>query len=326
MAETVSETLASEAMFSRRSAKPRSLWVDAVRTFRQNRVGMAGFVIAVLVILIAIFAPLIAPYGYTAQDWQHIGQPPSLQHIMGTDALGRDLFSRVLMGIRTAVMVAVLVTFSTAAIGTLVGASAALAGGWLDAMVVWLMDTLLAFPSLWLAAFISVVARPTTARLAASIYKSTGWAAMQDPVVFDYLVVFGSLSLVWWAGLGRLVRGQVLSLREKEFIEAQKAIGASGWWITTRHLVPNVLGEVIVQMSNGFGGAMLAESSLSFLGIGIRPPGASLGAMIFDGMATWRSQPYLVAMPGLTLALIVAAFVFMGDGLNDALNPRIRER
>jgi len=326
MAEPLTDSLVTEALFSRRSAKPRSLWDDAWRTFRQNRVGFAGFIVGVLVILIAIFAPLIAPYGYAQQDWNAIGQPPTWAHIMGTDALGRDLFSRVLMGIRTAVMVAVVVTSLTALIGTLFGAFSALSRGWVDTLGVWLMDTLLAFPTLWLAAFVSVVARPTTSRLAASIFKATGWSFMQDPVLLDYLVVFGSLSLVWWAGLGRLVRGQVLSIREKEFIEAQRAVGASGWWITTRHLVPNVLGEVIVHMSNTFGAAMLAESSLSFLGIGIRPPGASLGAMIFDGMATWRSQPYLVAMPGLTLALIVAAFVFMGDGLNDALNPRVRER
>jgi ABC-type dipeptide/oligopeptide/nickel transport system permease subunit len=117
-----------------------------------------------------------------------------------------------------------------------------------------------------------------------------------------------------------------LSIREKEFIEAQHAIGASPWWITTRHLVPNVLGQVMVRLSTGLGRAMLVESSLSFLGIGIRPPGASLGQMINAGAPLWRSGTHLVAMPGLTLAVIVLAFVFVGDGLNDALNPRARER
>jgi peptide/nickel transport system permease protein len=287
---------------------------------------MVGFTLAVLVLLIAVFAPLIAPYDFIHQDWEHVREGPSRLHLMGTDSLGRDLFSRVLMGIRTAVMVAMIVTFSTAIIGVLVGAMAALIGGWVDAAAVWIMDGLLNFPTLWLAAFVSVVTKPGISRLAGSIYKSTGWGFMQDTVVLDYLVVFVCLSFVWWAGLGRLVRGQVLSLREKEFIEAQRAIGASPWWITVRHLVPNVLGQVIVQMSTQFGFAMLAESSLSFLGIGIRPPGASLGYMIFAGMANWRSDPHLVVMPGLTLALTVLAFVFVGDALNDALNPRIRER
>lgn len=309
-----------------KTSKPRSLWGDAARTFAQNRAGMAGLVVVVLVLLIAIFAPWIAPYDPLEQDWEQILAPPNADHIMGTDAVGRDLFSRVLMGIRTAVFVALIVTALTTVIGVLVAAMGTLIGGWVDTAVVWIMDALLNFPALWLAAFINVLSRPSIQRFSREVYVATGWAWLQNPVVLDYLVMFGCLSFVWWAGLGRLVRGQVLSLRKKEFIEAQAAVGASSWWITTRHLIPNVLGLVIVQMSTGFGRAMLAESSLSFLGIGIRPPGASLGKMIFDGTATWRSEPHLVLMPGLTLAIIVMAFVFVGDALNDALNPRARER
>lgn len=323
MAATTSATTIPEPFAG---PKPRSLWSDAARTFTRSKAGMIGLVIAVLVILMAIFAPWIAPYDFADQDWDHVREGPSWGHLMGTDSLGRDLFSRVIMGVRTAVFVAVIVTFSTALIGVLVGALGALVGGWVDALAVWVMDGLLNFPSLWLAAFVSVVTKPIMNRLAKSIYDATQWDFMQDTVVLDYLVVFVCLSFVWWAGLGRLVRGQVLSLREKEFIEAQRAIGAPPMWITIRHLVPNVLGQVVVHMSTQFGFAMLSESSLSFLGIGIRPPGASLGAMIFAGMANWRSDPHLVAMPGLTLALIVLAFVFVGDALNDALNPRIRER
>lgn len=307
-------------------AKPRSLWEDAARTFAKNKAGMLGLVVACIVFLTAIFAPWVAPYDYAQQDWDHLREPPSRTHIMGTDVLGRDIFSRVIFSIRTAVLVACIVTLSTAGIGVLVGAMGALIGGWVDAVVVWFMDGLLNFPALWLAAFISVVTRPTITRLTEGLYEQSGWEALKSTVLLDYLVVFSALSFVWWAGLGRLVRGQVLSLREKEFVEAQRAIGASPWWITTRHLVPNVLGQVIVQMSTGFGRAMLVESSLSFLGIGIRPPGASLGQMINAGSPLWRSDTHLVAMPGLTLAVIVLAFVFVGDGLNDALNPRARER
>lgn len=309
-----------------RSTKPRSLWADAARTFARNKAGMLGLVIACIVLLTAIFGPFLAPYGYAKQDWDHLREPPSRAHIMGTDVLGRDIFSRVLFGIRTAVFVAFMVTFGTAIIGILAGAMGALIGGWLDALLVWIIDGLMNFPTLWLAAFVSVVTRPLIGRLAQAMYEATGWAFMQSTVVLDYVVIFGALTFFWWAGLGRLVRGQVLSLREKEFIEAQRAIGASPWWITTRHLVPNVLGQVIVQMSTGFGRAMLVEASLSYLGIGIRPPGASLGQMINVGGPLWRSDPHLMAMPGLTLALIVLAFVFLGDALNDALNPRARQR
>jgi len=309
-----------------RGPKPRSLWSDASRTFARNKAGMAGLIVACLVVLMAIFAPWIAPYDFAHQDWEHVREGPSSAHLMGTDSLGRDLFSRVIMGVRTAVFVALIVTFCTAIIGVTVGSSGAFLGGWVDALSVWIMDGLLNFPALWLAAFVSVVTKPMITRLANNIYKATHWSLMQNTVVMDYLVIFVCLSLVWWAGLGRLVRGQVLSLREKEFIEAQRAIGMPPLGIIRRHLVPNVLGQVIVFMSTLFGFAMLAESSLSYLGIGIRPPGASLGAMIFAGMANWRSDPHLVAMPGLTLAAIILAFVFIGDALNDALNPRIRER
>lgn len=315
-----------ESSWEMRSSKPRSLWGDAARTFMRNKAGVLGLVIICIIVLVAILAPWIAPYDYIEQDWLHVREAPSRLHWMGTDAVGRDLFSRTIMGIRTALLVGVIVSFTIAVIGVLAGGMGALVGGWVDAVVVWVMDGLLNFPALWLAAFVSVVTRPVMARFSAAAFETTGWRIWQNAVVLDYLVVFLCLSFVWWAPLGRLVRGQVLSLREKEFIEAAKAIGASSWWTTTQHLVPNVLGLVIVQVSTSIGRVMLAESSLSFLGIGIQPPGASLGNMIAAGINSWRSDPHLVLMPGLTLALIVVAFVFVGDALNDALNPRIRER
>ena len=325
MAEQAS-TLITNAEGDFQSEKPRSLWSDAAREFRRSRTGMFGLAVIVVVVFIALTAQWIAPYDYAEQDWMSLRQPPSPDHWMGTDAVGRDMFSRVLMSIQTAVLVGVIVSLIVGVVGTLTGALAALMGGMVDTVSVWIMDALLNFPVLWLAAFVTVVARPPIQQLALSAYELTGWAVWQDTVVLDYMVVFTVLAFVSWAPLGRVVRGQVLSLREKEFIEAQVAIGASYWWITTRHLVPNVLGQVIVQLSFGIGGIMLAESALSFLGIGIQPPGASLGNLISIGMESWRSDPHLVAMPGLVLALIILAFVFVGDALNDALNPRIRER
>jgi len=312
--------------FNFMSETPRSLWGDAAREFRRSRTGMLGLFIVILVLFIAITAQWIAPYDYAAQDWLALRQPPSVEHPMGTDAVGRDLFSRVLVSIQTAILVGIIVSVIVGIVGTLVGATAALVGGIVDTVIIWVMDAILNFPTLWLAAFVSVVARPPISQLTRSLYESTGWEIWQNTIVLDYGVVFTVLAFVSWAPLGRLVRGQVLSLREKEFIEAQMAIGASRWWITTRHLIPNVMGPMIVQLSIGIGGVMLAESALSFLGIGIQPPGASLGNLIAIGMESWRSDPHLVAMPGMVLAFIILSFVFVGDALNDALNPRIRER
>lgn len=318
--------IVEESTFEFKTTKPRSLWSDAARTFVRNKAGVLGLIVICLVFLVAILAPWIAPYDYIEQDWEHAREAPSSLHWMGTDAVGRDLFSRIIMGVRTALLVGIIVSLTIAVVGVVVGGTGALIGGWVDTGLVWVMDGLLNFPALWLAAFISVVTRPLIARFSQAAYEATGWELWQNTVVLDYLVVFFCLAFVWWAPLGRLVRGQVLSLREKEFVEAVRAIGASPWWTTRAHLVPNVLGLVIVQVSTGIGMVMLAESSLSFLGIGIQPPGASLGNMIASGINTWRSDPHLVLMPGLTLAVIVVAFVFVGDALNDALNPRIRER
>jgi ABC-type dipeptide/oligopeptide/nickel transport system permease subunit len=303
--------------------KPRSLWKDAARTFAQNKAGMFGLLIVVLLFISAIFAPVIAPYDPLEQDWDHLREPPSWQHPMGTDELGRDMFSRILYGARTAVLIATLTTTISTLAGVIIGSLGAYLGGWVDAIVVWVMDALMNFPAIWLAAFISVTTRPTINRWMNALYEATQWEVLENTIILDNIVVFSCLALVSWPGIGRLVRGQVLSLREKEFIEAQHAIGASPWWVTTRHLVPNVLGSVVVAVSGSFGGAMLAESALSFLGLGIRPPGASWGTMIASSI-NLRSNPHLVLTPGLALSLVVLAFTFVGDALNDALNPRAR--
>lgn len=309
-----------------RVTSQRGLWRDALWTFSRNRAAVLSLLVVIIYLFIALFAPLIVPYDPLAQDYRSLRQPPSWEHLMGTDATGRDLFSRTLMGIRTAVLVAIIVSSLTVVIGTLVGSFSALVGGWVDTLVVWLIDALLNVPTLWLAAFVTVVVRTPIIDLSRSLYEQTGWPIFENAILVDYLTIFSVLSLVWWAPLGRLVRGQVLSLREAEFVLAARSAGASNWWITTRHVIPNLLGIVIIRLTTSLGGVMLAESSLSFLGIGIRPPGASLGNLIFQGSVSWLSEPHLVLMPGLALALIVVAFVFVGDALNDALNPRLRKQ
>jgi peptide/nickel transport system permease protein len=253
-------------------------------------------------------------------------QGPTWQHWFGTDELGRDFLSRILYGARTAFLVATMVTIVGGTLGILLGAIAALSERWVGGAIMRLTDVVLAFPHLLLATFANATLRPRVQEGIASLHDATGLGVFGGKLIGDYLVVFGSLALVSWPGLARLVRGQVLTLKHAEFVEAARVSGASERWIITRHLVPNILGVVIVSLTVGFGAAMLLESALSYLGVGIQPPGASWGAMINENLAMWRYKPHLVLVPGGVLAVVIFAFNFFGDGLNDALNPRSRRR
>jgi peptide/nickel transport system permease protein len=205
-------------------------------------------------------------------------------------------------------------------LGLIIGAASAFFGRWVDGIAMRLADTVLSFPHLLLAMFIVGTIRMPIAKWLDGI----GFDG--DGSLIDYLLVFGALAAVGWAGEARLVRSQVLTLRRTEFVTAAKALGAEDRRIIRVHIVPNALGPLIVSASASFGGAMLSESSLSFLGVGIKPPGASWGNMISENLATWRYEPHLLAMPGIVLAISVLAFNFIGDGVNDALNPRSRRQ
>jgi len=298
--------------------KQRNLWLDAFDRARRNRMALGSLVFILFVLLAALLGPVFSPYDPLRQNLLDVAKPPSLAHWFGTDTLGRDYLTRVMMGGRTAFLVAIVVTTITTVLGVLISTCAAFWGRWLDGLIMRLTDVIMAFPHLLLAMFIAGTIRPRFLDLTASIVwlRGTGIA--------DYLVVFGALAAVSWPGYARLIRGQMLSLVHSEFIVAERMLGASSWKIMRDHLIPNALGPVIIALSAQFGSAMLLESSLSFLGIGIQPPGASWGNMISDNLVTWRYQPHLLAIPGIVLTLVVLAFNFLGDGLNDALNPRLR--
>lgn len=298
--------------------RQRSLWIDAFASFRRNHLAMASLFLLIFVLLASIFGPRISPYNYARQDLLNVSQPPSLHHWFGTDDLGRDYLTRILMGGRTAFLVGFLVTSIAASFGIIIGAFSAFRGGWVDNLIMRCTDTILSFPHILLAMFIAGTVRPIITRLSAH----SAW--LSGSTMVDYLTVFGALAVVSWPGYARLVRGQVLSLTQMEFVTAERMLGASTGRIIKHHLIPNAIGPVIVAASISVGQVMLLESSLSFLGIGIKPPGASWGNMISDSLVTWRYQPFLLAMPGIVLSVVVLAFNFLGDGINDALNPRQR--
>lgn len=288
-------------------------------SFLRNRLALASLIVVAFIVFASFVGPLISPYSYTRQDLFNVSEPPTARHWFGTDALGRDFLTRIMMGGRTAFLVAALVTGIAATLGVLVGAFSAYRSGLVDSVAMRCTDVIIAFPNLILAMFIAGTVRPQIARLTDDI----SW--LRGNTMLDYLTVFGALAIVSWPSYARLVRGQVLSLRQMDFIEAERMIGASTWRIIKHHLVPNAIGPVVVLVSISFGQAMLLESSLSFLGIGIKPPGASWGNMISDSLVSWRQYPFLLAMPGIVLSVVVLCFNFIGDGINDALNPRSRQ-
>jgi peptide/nickel transport system permease protein len=273
----------------------------AWRQFRRYRPGVAGLAVILAIALVALFADVLAPYSPTEVHPAMRGAPPSHAHPLGHDHVGRDVLSRLIHGARIAMIVAVLATGIAVTIGVSVGAGAGYFGGRIDAVLSRIVDALMAFPTLVL--LITLV-------------------AVVGPSLVNMILVIGTTV---WASYARVVRAEVLSLREQEFILAARATGATDRRIIWRHLVPNVVGPVIVLATLGVGGIIILEAALSFLGLGVRPPTPDWGGMLSDGRAYITIYPHIVIAPGAMIALTVLAFNLLGDGLRDALDPRQRE-
>lgn len=312
-------TLGQQNSLGEVKTKGRSQWGELWRRLRRNRPAVVGLGIAALLYITAIFAPWLAPFGYDEQNLDAVEQPPSRTYLLGTDEVGRDLLSRIIWGTRSAAFVSITVTLVNLALGVPLGTLAGYFHGWVDTLIMRLADILFAFPGLLFVFFIAATIKPSIS----AWVKATGLIQLAKSGYVDYLVVIVALGLVGWPGLARLVRGQILSLKEQEFIVGARAIGASTWRIMFRHLLPNALPPLIVAISMGIGGIILSESTLSLLGIGLQPPNPSWGAMIYSNYRYWRTRPHLVIVPGLVLAAVVFAFNFLGDGLNEALNPHL---
>ena len=275
---------------------PQRIWTQ----YRQHRLAVVALGCIMVLLLVAVFCPLLAPYDPNVQgDLLHSRYlTPSFQHPFGTDKFGRDVFSRVLFGSRISLLVAFLVVVIAVSVGTVYGAVSGFAGGAADALMMRLVDLLLAFPSIFL--IITLVA----------LFGS------------HLALLIGILGFTGWMGVARLVRAEVLALKEREFIQAARVLGASRWRIIFWHLIPNCLTPVIVAATLKVGVIILVESSLSFLGLGVQPPIASWGSIINDGREALLSAWWVSTFPGLAIVLTVTSFNLVGDGLRDALDPR----
>jgi oligopeptide transport system permease protein len=265
-----------------------------------NPVGLSSAVLVLMVILVAAFAPVLSPYPYDAQDNQHLLQAPSREHLMGTDSLGRDLLSRLMYGARLSLFIGILTAAAAMVIGTLYGAISGYAGGWLDNALMRFIDVVYALPDLLLIILIKIM------------------------IEHDLLGIFLALSLVSWVTVARIIRGEVLRLRESAYVEAARALGMSHVRILLRHILPNTMGALIVTLTFRIPAAILAESTLSFVGIGIHPPMASWGTLAQEGWSAMKFYPHLIFFPSLAIFATMMAFNFLGDSLRDAFDPQSR--
>jgi peptide/nickel transport system permease protein len=315
----------AQALSTLRAGSPvrvRTVWGDAWNRLRQNRLSMFGLVIIAIFLFAAIFGRALAPYDFLEQNIGNQLQGPSRAHLLGTDALGRDIFSRLLYGARTAAIVAFTTTAVSLTLGILIGTTAGFIGGKTDQLLMWLTDVTMSIPSLLLAMLINTsLKRPITSWFQ-QMYEQTRNPFYLNTLWLDFVIVFGALALISWPGYARLVRGQVLGISRTIYVESARSTGASVFRIMMRHIVPNALGPLVVAVTGGIGGALVLESSLSFLGVGIQPPNASWGSMLSDSLQLWRTAPHLMVAPAVTIGVILLGFTFFGDGLNDALNPR----
>jgi ABC-type dipeptide/oligopeptide/nickel transport system permease subunit len=318
--------LSDEAILARPSV---SLWTDAWYRLIRNKAAVLGMIIVVLFILVAVLAPWIAPHdplkindgkGYLPPPWMPkelsaTGKAGDPEFFLGTDNIGRDVLSRVLYGARVSIVVAFVPTAIIVFVGVIIGLAAGYAGGRWDNLLMRITDVVWGFPDLLFFVVVMI--------------------ALRDTPIGDFanglLLLFGALAVVNWVGIARVVRGQTLSLKEKEFVEAARSIGTSDLRIMARHILPNALSPIIVMTAFRIPGMIITEAILGYLGLGLRPGTdpkeffvTSWGSLLLQGQSALNAQPWLLLSPAICVALVVMGFTFLGDGLRDALDPRMR--
>lgn len=276
--------------------------METWKELRRNRLALAGGAVIVLLVVLGVFGPWLAPYDPLAQNLARSLEGPSRDHWFGTDSFGRDILSRVLYGARISLLVGAASQAIAFALGVFLGLVAGYYGGRIDNVVMRLADVTLAFPTLLLLIAITAAFQPSLT------------------------VVFVAIGVVGWAGLARLVRAQALVVRELDFVQAARALGLGDVRLMSRHVLPNCLAPAIIAVTLGMAGAILLEAALSFIGLGAQPPTPSWGSMISDGRDFLRTAPWISIFPGLAIGFVVLGFNLFGDGLRDAMDPRLRGR
>ena len=275
-----------------------SLTRDAFRKLVRNRLAMAGLIVVIVMCFVAVFAEVLAPYSYTKTNFGRLNEEPSSQHWLGTDQLGRDLFSRMIYGARISMIVGLGAQLIVVLIGVPIGALSGFVGGRLDLVLTRVIDVMYAFPRL----------------LFVILLMSMLGAGLTN--------IFIAIGLTGWVFIARQTRAQMLAIKEKEFVDGARALGATGWRLLRRHLLPNALTPIIVSVTFGIPEAIFTEAALSFIGVGINPPTPSWGQMVGEGQQYLRTYWHLCVFPSIAIAVTMLSFTFLGDGVRDAFDPR----
>lgn len=289
------------ASHSAGSARPNTTYhQDAWRRLKKNKLAMLGLYTIIAIIVIAVIGPWLSPLSYSDQNLNETNRPPSSDHWFGTDNLGRDLFIRVLYGARISLSIGIVASLINLTIGVAYGGIAGYLGGRIDRIMMNIVDVLYGIPVLLYVILLMVILTPGLTN------------------------IFIALGISYWLGMARIVRGQILSLKEQEYILAARTIGAGKWRILFNHLLPNSLGPIIITMTLAIPEAIFTEAFLSFIGLGVAAPMASWGVLASEGVASLRSYPFQLFFPAIAISITMLAFNFLGDGLRDALDPRVR--
>jgi len=299
-----------------------NLWKDAFRRLLKNRMAVLGGIIVIVLLILAIFAPYIAPYHYADGSLINNYAKPGAKYLLGADFMGRDVLSRIIYGTRISLSVGIVGAVTAFIIGVLYGVVSGYYGGKIDNVMMRFVDIMYGFPTLLLIILMMVLFKSTFAVTTPGTFAATLSAI--DRAFGGLFFIFIGIGITAWLNMARIARGMALSLREKEFVEAARATGNSNLQIIFKHVTPNLIGPCIVRVTLAIPRYITFEAFLSFIGLGVNPPTPSWGMLISEGYQAMRSYPHLAIYPGLALAITMMAFNFLGDGLRDALDPRMK--
>lgn len=298
-----------------------SYWRDAWNRLKANKVAMGGLIVIILVFLAAILGPILSPYSYDQINKGSENLAPNAQFIFGTDSLGRDLFTRTMIGARISLSVGLVAAAMISVIGIIYGAVSGLFGGWVDTVMMRIVDVIYSIPTILIVILLQVVLKAPIEKFVSSGNAPTFVSSLGVGLISIFVV----LALLYWVDMARIVRGQVLTIKEQEYVMAARVLGANNKSIIFKHLIPNCIGQIIVIATLKIPEAIFAESFLSFIGLGVSSPMASLGSLSQSALKGIYSYPYMLIFPAATISLIILSFNLFGDGLRDALDPRMKK-